>query len=159
VEAYRCKFEELRLLMLRANPTHDEAYFKESSLSGLKEELIIKVLGTRPRTLKEVYDAPLYEESLAELKRKHKLKSKAYAVPNSKPTQFNKNFATKASQPTFKGTKEEKKCFTCHAPWAPGHKCSSKAVNAVEAMMAAEEAWPTDSEDGLEEEAYEPSQI
>jgi hypothetical protein len=39
VERTRWLFEELRLLMLKENPTHSEQYFMKSYLSGLKEEL------------------------------------------------------------------------------------------------------------------------
>lgn len=99
------------------------------------------MLGTRPRNLKEVYESSNYQEMLVELKKKQKLKP--HTQPNiAKTAQFNKNNVPRTAPSGLKSAKEEKKCYTCHAPWAPGHKCNSKSINTIEADPAEEEAWP-----------------
>lgn len=89
VESYRCKFEELKLLMLRHNPILDEAYFVTSYLSGLKEDLRLVVMSNRPRTLEEAYEISVYQELIQE-NRKNKMQPK----PNHsfhKPVQTTKS--------------------------------------------------------------------
>ncbi|KAJ4777533.1 polyprotein [Rhynchospora pubera] len=153
VESYRCKFEELRLLMLKENHTYDEQYFMTSYLSGLKEELRLKVLSTRPRNLKEVYESSIYQEMLVELKRKQKMRP--HTQQNSTKTiAANKNYILSG----IKTAKEAKECYRCHGPWFPGHKCNLKAVNAVVVDSNDEDAWP-ESFGEEKEELENPSQV
>ncbi|KAJ4802427.1 polyprotein [Rhynchospora pubera] len=158
VESYRCRFEELRLLMLKENHTYDEQYFMTSYLSGLKEELRLKVLGTRPRNLKEVYESSIYQEMLVELKRKQKMRP--HTQHNSaKVIQASKNYIPKVVPSGVKTAKEEKECYKCHGPWFPGHKCNLKAVNTIIVDSNDENAWPESFVEENEIEMENPSHV
>lgn len=157
VESYRNKFEELKLLMHTDNPTYDEAYFINSYLSGLREDLRLCVLSSRPKTLKETYEASIYQELLIEHKKKLRfsLNNKSQNVAQIKSesgTKF-RNHSNQNPKSNPSNVKMTKECYTCGLPWIPGYRCNSKTLNVVtgEENPAENEPWPVES-DGEEEE-------
>jgi hypothetical protein len=128
VESYRNKFEELKLLMQRENPTLDELYFINSYLSGLREDLRLCVLSCRPKTLKETYEASIYQELLIEHKKKLRLSlnNKPQPMMQSKGSSSfrNQNHLNTKNNPS--NAKTSKECYRCGLPWVPGHRCKSK---------------------------------
>ncbi|KAJ4801231.1 polyprotein [Rhynchospora pubera] len=164
VESYRNKFEELKLLLLKDYPMYDESYFITSYLSGLREDIRLNVLSSRPRTLNETYEASIYQEMLIEHKKKQNFQTKIQTSfqKNSSGTRSNPNLSSKYSpySPSGVKTKEKKECYYCHLPWTPGHRCRTKALNVVTGHGDPEDSveWPAES-DTDEDEGVDPTKL
>lgn len=111
-------------------------------------------MSNRSRTLEEAYEISLYQELILENK-KHKIQprpSQGFAKPVQSPKSHNTHV-----QNQQQGQKLENKCYKCHNPWVPGHRCREKAVHTItgEEVVYPLEAWPVDTDDEVEVQMQE----
>ncbi|KAL5722152.1 hypothetical protein ACHQM5_005709 [Ranunculus cassubicifolius] len=86
VEEYQQKFEVLQPLMLIANPGLTEAYFVDSFVSGLKEEIRHTVLMFKPKTLIHAITLAKLQETTLECSPKYNRTSHSFSPSPSSYT-------------------------------------------------------------------------
>ncbi|XP_012844847.1 PREDICTED: uncharacterized protein LOC105964883, partial [Erythranthe guttata] len=168
VDAYRDKFEELKAFMLHTNRTLSEAYFINSFISGLKDEIKSMVRLLKPQTLKEAMSkAKLQEKAIEQLNKSLRQMQKNNGLVNS--TRTNKSIyndfsakqnplveekSTQVKRLSTAEWEERKKkglCFNCDEKFTYGHKCKKLFMFLGEELQEESSGSETMREDREEE--------
>ena len=134
LDEYQEKFEELKPYMLQFNSNLPESYFISSFVSGLKEELKLRVKAYEPNTLAAAYrQARLHELSLELEHKKQKPNFRPNLNPNLKSTYHAPHQTARmtTSNSLIEQRRAQNLCFKCGDKFIPGHVCKNKQLNSI----------------------------
>lgn len=136
MEEFITKCEEIKVAMLRENPTYDDGFFMQGFIGGLKEELKAMVVSQMPKTLRETNLVAAHQELVLEMLQrgtKHPVKNNTTAqIPTQNQT-FHKgsrqslNSTSNLRSPNVSmNQKRSNVCYKCKETWVPGHTCKAQ---------------------------------
>ncbi|XP_065854839.1 uncharacterized protein [Euphorbia lathyris] len=165
VAAYQDQFEMIKLKMEKVHPTITESYYVSSFITGLKPEIRSSVRKSEPTCLYTAIKLAKYQEThlkdlMDAFKPKPKFRSPLTPKPwlpnnpsNTKYTPQPSSLNPSSSKPpdpklppsttTLKRTPEA--CYKCGEKYFPGHQCTLKKLNAINAEDIPEEEMEGDS--------------
>ena len=136
--------ERLKSLMKTLNPMLPESYYVSSFISGLKEEIKLKIL--KPTTLIQAFDqAKWHEKSIVAVVRRNIIAPRISSSFNNERSAgitpykpFNQHGVDEQSSPKqstntlYEQRRKLGLCFKYDDKFVPGHKCSVKGIHLIE---------------------------